>query len=145
MYTLDDPMLALILRFVGRSQRITLRDDEFLQDQMEAIREHIAAFPPADRKARAMEWVEKHAREYRDRWAKAAVGEIFSGQQCPDCPLSETDAAESCQIHEAWLELLGRYVANELSTTAYVEDSLDLLARHKRALEVSRGLARLGL
>ena len=145
MYTLDDPLLALILRFVGRSQKVTLRDDEFLHDQVGAIREHVAAFPPEDRKARALEWIETHAREYRDRWAKATVGEIFSDQQCPDCPLAGTGSAENCQIHEAWLELLRRYVANDISTTAYVEDSLDLLARHKRNLEVRRGLTRLGL
>ena len=145
MYTLDDPLLALILRFVGRSQKVTLRDDEFLHDQVGAIREHVAAFPAEDRKARALEWVEKHAREYRDRWAKATVGEILSDQQCVDCPLAETGSAENCQIHKSWLGLLRSYVADEISTTAYVEDSLDLLARHKRSLEVSQGLARLGL
>ena len=145
MYTLDDPLLALILRFVGRSQKVTLRDDEFLHDQVGAIRKHIAAFPPEHRKSRALEWVERHAREYRARWAKATVGEIFSDQQCVDCPLAESGPAETCQIHQAWLELLRSYVANEISTKAYVEDSLDLLARHKRKLEVSRGLARLGL
>ena len=137
MKSIDDPMLALILRFIGRSQEITFRDDEFLQDQLRAIGRHIEGFPPEERQARAFEWVEKHARDYRDRWAQGVVDEVFSGQRCPDCPLAGTDLAENCQIHERWLELLHRYIADEISTRTYTEDSLALLARHKEDLRVN--------
>lgn len=137
MYTLDDPMLALILRFVGRSQRINLRDDGFLREQREALREHLGGFPAEDRQARALEWVETHAREYRDRWALGAVDEMFSGQRCTDCPLAGPDDAENCKIHDRWLELLHQFVADEINTSTYIADSLALLGQHKKSLKVS--------
>ena len=137
MYTLDDPMLALILRFVGRSQEITLGDDDFLQEQLKAIREHIRDSPPEDHQALALEWVENHARDYRDRWARAIVEELFAGERCGDCPLAGTDFVGTCQIHEEWLGLLQRYVADEISPSAYAESSLALLARHKEDLKVN--------
>ena len=141
MYTLDDPMLALLLRFVGRNQKISIHDDDFCQAQLAAIKEHTGQFPPGERRARALEWVEKYAREYRETWVKETVGDLFSCQRCPDCPLTETDVGGNCQIHDQWLELLQQYVTDEISSSIYVEHSLKLLARHKEDLKLkSRAL-----
>ena len=137
MYTLDDPMLALILRFVGRSETIAFCDEGFLREQQEALREHLAGVPGEDRRARALEWVETHAREYRDRWAHRVVDEVFSGERCQDCPLVGQDDAGNCRIHDQWLELFHRYLADEITTGTYVADSLAILARHKKSLKVS--------
>ena len=142
MYTPDDPTLALILRFIGRSPEISFRDDEFLREQSRAIRNHIAGFPAEERRARAFEWIEKHAEEYRDRWTRAILDGAFAGERCPDCPLKGTDLAENCQIHEAWLDLLHRYVAEKISARTYAESALELLARYKEQLRVSPALAR---
>lgn len=139
MYTLDDPMLALILRFVGRGRELTFRDDDFRQQQVAAIREHLEGCPAEERQARALAWVEDHAREQRDRWAQGVVDEMFSDERCPDCPLAGADLGESCEIHEQWLELLHRYVGDEIDSRTYVQDSLALLARHKERLKLKPG------
>lgn len=135
MYTLDDPTLALILRFVGRGRAITFRDEEFLREQAAEIRRCLEGCPAEERQDRALQWVEEHAREQRERWAKDAVGEMFSNQRCPDCPLAGTDLGGSCEIHQQWLELLRRYVGDEIDSRTYVEDSLALLASHKERLK----------
>lgn len=137
MHTLDDPMLALILRFVGRSQEVTFRDDAFLREQLMEIREHIKGAPAEEQQARAFEWIEKHAREYRDQWVRGIVDEELSGQRCPDCPLARSDLADKCRIHEQWLELLRRYIGDEISARTYAEYALELLARHKENLKLS--------
>jgi len=84
-----------------------------------------------------LEWIERHARHYRDKWAQRVVDEVFSNQRCPDCPLAGADLAENCRIHERWLDLLRRYVADEISARAYAEDALALLAQHKEDLKVN--------
>ncbi len=134
MYTIDDPMIALILRFVGHNQTIALSERGFAQDQLSAIREYLEKFPPQDRNSRALEWIEEYARAYRERWLKETLGGMFSSRGCPDCPLSGT--GEYCQIHQQWLDLLLRYAADEISTKTYVESSLRLLARHKEDLKM---------
>jgi hypothetical protein len=141
MNTIDDPLLALILRFVGRSQQVTFRDDEFLREQLKEIREHIRGAPPEEQQARAFEWIENHAREYRGQWAQGIVDERFSGERCSDCPLAGSELAGKCLIHEQWLELLRRYIADEISARAYAEHALALLARHKENLKLSPALA----
>ena len=136
MYTIDDPMLALILRFVGHSQEIDLRNHEFIQEELKTIREYIESFPPEEQDARAIEWVEKYAREYRESRVQEIVGEMFSSLRCPDCPLTEADSPGYCRIHEQWLGLLQRYRADEINSRAYVESSLELLAQHKEDLKM---------
>ena len=139
MYTLDDPLLALLLRFVGSSQKASFRDHDFYQRQLAAIREHVGKYPPEERRARAMEWVEKYARKYREAWMKQIVDDV-SGQRCPDCPLAEIDADGNCQIHDLWLQLLQQYVAEEIDDRIYVESTLALLARHKEDLKLKSGV-----
>lgn len=135
MYTINDPIFALILRFVGRNQKITFRDDEFIQKQLKAIQAYIDQFPVEEDELRAIEWIEAHAREYRTRWEKEILGKEFLQRRCPDCPLATIDDAEHCQIHEDWFKLLQQYAADEISSKEYVESALGLLARHKKDLK----------
>lgn len=60
----------------------------------------------------------------------------FSGQRCPDCPLVGDGRVKHCRIHDQWLELLGQYAAGEIDSRRYVEDALNLLARHKEDLRI---------
>ncbi len=140
MYTIDDPMIALILRFVGHGKKVTVSDHDFIQVELKVIQEHLKKFPPEDQGSRAIEWIEEHARGYRERWLKEVLGETFSSQGCPDCPLSEIVSPEHCQIHQEWLELLQQYAADEINSRIYVESSLKLLARHKEDLKVELSL-----
>ena len=136
MYTIDDPMFALILRFVGHNQKITFCDHDFIQKQVKAIQEHIEKFPPEEKQLRAIEWIEKYAREYRERWVNEIIDNKFSSQRCSDCPLSEINILEHCQIHEHWLELLQQYAADEINAKIYVENTLKLLAQHKEDIKM---------
>ena len=135
MYVIDDSMFALLLRFVGREQEIKVCDREFLEQQLEAIRTYVEAFPAEERQMRAMEWIETYSRRYRKRFEKLIVKQQGEGQRCPDCPMADVSDLETCQIHREWLELLQQYVADELDSKQYVKDSLELLNRHKEDLK----------
>lgn len=136
MSTINDSMFALILRFVGCNQEITFCDQEFIQKQLNAIQAHIEKFPSEEQELRAIEWIEKYAREYRKTWEKEMIDREFSDQRCPDCPLSEVVNFKHCQIHDQWLELLEQYVADEINSKKYVENALKLLVQHKENLKI---------
>jgi len=138
MYTINDAVLALILRFVGRDQGVTVSDREFIQRQLKAIREHIEKFPPEEQESRAIEWIEEHSREYRKAWEKEVVTKEFSEQRCPDCPLSENGSSRHCQIHDQWRELLRQYATDKISSSKYVKSALTLLAQHKEHLKIKQ-------
>jgi hypothetical protein len=135
MYTIDDPMFALILRFIGHNKKITLCDNNFIQEQLKSIQEHVEKFSPEEKGLRAIEWIEKYAYEYRKRWEKEVIDKELSDQTCPDCPLSSTNTLEHCQIHEQWQELLQQYAADEINSRKYIENTLQLLSRHKEDLK----------
>ena len=136
MYTINDAMFALMLRFVGRNHGVTFCDKEFVQKQLKAIRRHIEKFPPDEQELRAIEWIEEYARKYRKTWEKETIDKEFFNQRCPDCPLSETGGSQHCKIHDQWLELLEQYVAGEINSKKYVENSLKLLTQHKEDLKI---------
>lgn len=138
MYIADDPTLALITRFVGEAQNLDLSDAEFLLEQIAAIEQYVAPFPAEERQARALEWIENHARHYRQQWQKQAAVGVLAHARCPDCPLDGGDRKTPCAIHDRWLELLRRYAATEISSREYVEDSLKLLSQYKDRLKVGR-------
>ena len=135
MYTIDDPMFALITRFIGCDQKVTLCNHDFLQKQLNTIQEHIEKFPREEKESRAIEWIEKYACEYRKRWEKEVIDKRFTSQKCPDCPLAKTNIHEHCQIHEQWLELLQRYSADNINSKVYVENTLQLLIQYKDNLK----------
>ena len=138
MYIADDPTLALITRFVGEAQNLDLSDAEFLFQQIAAIEQYVAPFPAEERQARALEWIETHARRYRQQWQKQAAVGVLAQARCPDCPLDGGSRTKPCAIHERWLELLRRYATTEMSSEEYVADSLHLLRRYKDRLKVGR-------
>lgn len=137
MYIVDDPMLALIARFVGSYSGLDVSDEAFMQLQVEAIREYVERFPGEERGMRAREWIEGHARQYRQHWQRRIVSERSCEYQCPDCPLLGESDASHCAVHGRWLQLLNHYIDGEISSRQYVEDALALLEAHKASLRVA--------
>lgn len=140
MYIVDDPTLALITRFVGDAEPLDVSDAEFLLRQITAIEHHVEQFPHDQREARALEWIAAHAQAYRRQWQKTAVAQTLTKARCPDCPLMGKHRSSYCEIHAFWLKLLQQYVADEMSSQEYVENTLKLLGGYKNQLKV--GLAR---
>ena len=143
MYIVDDPALALITRFVGDTEHLNLSDAEFLLRQIATIEQYVGQFPTDQRQTRAMEWIEAHARQYRQQWQKQAAVGVLAQARCPDCPLDGGDRSTPCAVHRRWLTLLRRYAAAEISSREYVEDSLALLSAYKNRLKVGRTRQRL--
>ena len=138
MYIVDDPTLALLVRFAGDDRSLNLSDAEFLFKQLEAIEEYVSHYSAEERQARAMEWVEMHAREYRQRWQKRAAFVALSRSRCTDCPLVDDSSTEPCAVHKHWLDLLRRYATDDLSDHDYIHDALSLLDTHRDRLKVGR-------
>lgn len=138
MYIVDDPALALIARFVGDTPHLNLSEAEFLLRQIAAIAQYVEQFPDNQRQARALEWIETHAREYRQQWQKQAAIEALAQTRCSDCPLTGGSRSMPCAVHDRWLNLLRRYAADELSSHEYVEESLKLLGTHKNRLKAGQ-------
>jgi predicted metal-dependent hydrolase len=140
MYTINDSMLTLILRFAGHNQAIAFSDQEFIQKQLSAIQEHLEKYSPEEQESRAIEWIAMHADQYRKMWEKESLTNEVSSHRCLDCPLSESGVSGHCQIHEQWLALLQQYAADEINSRQYIESSLKMLAQNKEHLRVKRGM-----
>ena len=139
MYTINDSMLTLILRFAGRKQDIAFSSQDFIQKQIKAIQAYVEQYPPEERKMRSIEWIATRARQYRKTWEKESLSREVSSHRCPDCPLSDPGSDEHCQIHDQWVELLHQYMADEMNSREYIESSLELLAQNKEHLKIKRG------
>ena len=137
MNIVDDPTLALLTRFVGDTHDLELSDAEFLLQQVAAIERYIRPFPAAERQARALEWIEAYALQYRRQWRRQAVIDALAQMRCVDCPLTGSDESSPCAVHARWLNLLQRYADEELSSHDYVESVLNLLRAYKHQLRVS--------
>lgn len=133
----DDPMLALLTRFACGDGQLHLAQEQFMLDQIAAIEGYVAPFPAEQQHDRALEWIEQYAMRYRQAWQKKAVHAQAVQARCADCPLADEDPNGNCSIHHRWLDLLNRYVSDELSSQRYVEDTLRLLTDYKRRLKVS--------
>ncbi|HSA59600.1 MAG TPA: hypothetical protein VLJ37_07945 [bacterium] len=137
MYKIDDPLFALILRFVGYELGVSYCDDEdFVQRELKAIESYIDGFPQAEQERHAMEWVEGHANEYRKKWEKDFVRRTISGQRCADCPISKNGRPGNCPIHDQLSALLEKYIGGDVTASGYVKDSLELLSRYKEHLKI---------
>ena len=136
MFIVDDPLLALILRFVTNTDQSPAASEEFLQRQLKTIKQYLAKSPTDDQGAKAMEWIEQHAERYRRDRQRHDVTRRTAYLRCEDCPLASLGAAEHCEIHEQWLYLLRQYTAHEISSRSYIESALDLLRRHKEELKL---------
>ena len=78
-----------------------------------------------------MEWIAEHAARYRRDWQRNAVARRTEYLRCADCPLAGVGASEQCEIHEQWLYLLHRYLSDDSTSRAYIEDALALLGSYK--------------
>lgn len=131
MFVVDDSFMALILRFVVESENTGSANEEYLRRQLKVLRKYLAPFPEVEHRTRAMDWIAEHAARYRRDWERNTVANRTVYLRCADCPLADFDATEHCEIHEQWLYLLHRYLADETTTRAYVEDALALLGGYK--------------
>ena len=138
MNDIDDPLLALIVRFMVAETDSALPHEACMRLQVALIQDHIATSPPEDREARAIEWVEQHARRFREECRGKLVAAALAGEaKCRDCPLLERAGDDPCVIHQRWAALVHRYVDEQLSSAEYVRECLALLQDHKDQLRVS--------
>ena len=138
MSIVDDPVLALIMRFVIDREPLDVSDEAFLQRQLETLKTHLAQFPKEQQQPKAMEWIERHAVNYRRGWRRTVISKTALKERCTDCPLLDHAGAGNCAVHGQWLALLKRYLSDELSSAEYVEDALRLLQAHKSELKITR-------
>ncbi len=133
---IDDSLFALILRFAGFDQKLSFHPDEFFKKQLQEIRAYVDQYPPEERGRQAIKWIEQYAGEYRKTWNKEIINKEVLEHKCPDCPLKNGNDTGHCEIHDQWMELLQKYVADEIDSQEYVENTLSLLADHKENLRV---------
>lgn len=131
MFVVDDPFMALILRFVVDTEDEGISNEEYLQRQLKVLRKYLAAFPEAEHRTRAMEWIAEHAARFRRDWERNTVASRTQYLRCADCPLADVGASEQCEIHEQWLYLLHLYLTDETTSQEYIEDALVLLGKYK--------------
>jgi hypothetical protein len=134
--TIDDPVFALFLRFAGFNRELSSHDDEFFEKQLQEIKAHVDQYQEEERGTRAIQWIEQYAMNYRDRWNKEIIAKEASDHRCSDCPLCGDNIHAHCEIHDQWLELLQKYITNEINSQEYIENTLTLLAAHKDDLKV---------
>ena len=137
MFIIDDPMLALITRFGCGEGQLQLPEGEFMLDQIATIQRYVAQFPAEQRNTRAIEWIEAHAERYRQAWQTKAVYVQATQTRCSDCPLAEGGLTSHCEIHHRWLDLLNSYLADEVCSRRYVENTLHLLSEYKTRQKVT--------
>ena len=139
MCIIDDPMLALIARFVVEDlDNINISDEIFLQQQITEIRSHIGKSQTKQKQQQlALEWIKEHAEQYRQEWRRRTFSKAVLDKRCADCPLIHDDSSSFCVIHSKWVVLLKKYVADEIGSDDYIEETLNLLEQNKTNLKVS--------
>jgi len=131
MFVVDDPFMALILRFVVDTENHEVSDEAYLQGQLTVLRKYLARFPEPEQRVRALDWIAEHAARYRRDWERNEVANRTQYLRCADCPLADLGASEQCEIHEQWLYLLHLYLTDETTPREYIEDALVLLGKYK--------------
>ncbi len=145
MFTIDDPMLALIVRFVTDEKDVEGTDDAFLQRQVRTMQAYLSRFPEAAQESKALEWIAEYAAEYRQKWQQRVVSNRACGSRCRDCPMNLLGEEGHCQIHYRWLELLKRYTNDKITSEEYVRQGLSMLREHKRELKLCKQREREGI
>ncbi|MCW8905496.1 MULTISPECIES: hypothetical protein [Sedimenticola] len=138
MFVVDDPVLALIVRFVARARDLDVTDGEFLQRQVESMKCYLERYPEQEHGDKAIEWIAEYAAQYRDQWQKQVVTQQATQTRCMDCPMNTLGEDSYCQIHYQWLRLLKRYTRDEMSSSEYVKAALKMLREHKQELKVRK-------
>jgi hypothetical protein len=139
MGVIDNPMLALIARFIVEDiDDLRIPDEVFLQQQVLEITRHVGDTEGEERHQLALNWIREHAEHYRREWQKKELSRIVLDKRCADCPLVQRGTNKPfCTIHNRWASLLREYLADQISSERYVEETLDLLNRHKENLKIS--------
>lgn len=138
MSIFDDPMLALIARFVVEDiDNLTISDEVFLQQQLAELRSSLENAPREQQQQLALAWIKDHAEQYRQEWQRQTFSRIVLDKRCADCPLIHDCSASYCDIHSRWVVLLQEYIADEISSEKYIEETLEILAQHKTNLKIS--------
>ena len=138
MCILDDPMLALIARFVVDDlDNLSISDEVFLKNQVAAISSHIEDAPIEQQQQLALSWIKEHAERYRQDWQKKSLSKYVADRRCQDCPLLHDSDKVFCTIHRDWVVLLNEYICNKINSEKYIEDTLDILTQHKNDLKIS--------
>ena len=138
MCIIDDPMLALIARFVVEDlNNLSVSDEIYLQHQVAEIRSYIENSQEEQKQQLALAWIKEHAKQYRREWQRKTFSNMAINKRCTDCPLVKDDSDSSCFIHSRWVLLLKEYIADEISSDIYVEETLRLLNQNKKNLKIS--------
>lgn len=144
MTLLDDALFALIARFVVDDiEHLSISDEEFLQHQLLEIKNLVKELPAERRQQVVMAWISEHAEQYRTEWQKKAFSQLLLKRKCTDCPLTNDGVQSFCIIHDKWTALLKDYIAGNIKSDKYVEETLQLLEKHKDNLKISRILPKL--
>ncbi len=122
MCIIDDPMLALIARFVVDDlDNINISDEMFLQQQITEIRSHIEKSQTKQKQQQlALEWIKEHAEQYRLMWRRRTFSNAILDKRCRDCPLIHEGSSSFCIIHGKWVALLKKYVDDEIGSDIYI-------------------------
>ena len=139
MSIIDDPVLALIARFVVDDlDNLSISDEAFLKNQVETIFSHIKEAPEEEQQQLALKWIKEHAEQYRQEWLRKALSSCVADRRCQDCPLLHSSSnKEICSIHSKWVILLNKYVTDKIDSEKYIEETLRILNQHKDELKVS--------
>lgn len=135
----DEPMLALMARFVGTEiAELELSNEDYLQRQFDEIKAYIKNFPEQAQEQAALDWIREHAEHYRRQWQKLTLSKLLLDQRCADCPLIDDGSEAACMIHNRWVGLLKEYIAGGIGADRYIEETLRLLNEHKNELKISK-------
>jgi hypothetical protein len=138
MGIIDDQMLALIARFVVEDiDNLSISDEMFLQHQVAEIKSCIENAPRKQQQQLALAWIKEHAEQYRQEWRRRTFSKVVLDKRCADCPLIHDSSKSYCIIHSSWVVLLKEYVADEIGSDIYIEETLNLLNQNKTNLKVS--------
>jgi hypothetical protein len=138
MCIIDDPMLALIARFVVEDiDNLSISDEMFLKQQVAEVSSYIENAPGKQQQQLALEWIKDHAEQYRQEWRKRTFSKVVLDKRCTDCPLIHDSSKSSCIIHSRWTVLLKEYVADKVDSDIYIEETLNLLNQNKTNLKIS--------
>ena len=138
MCIIDDPTLALIARFVVEDiDNLSISDETFLLSQVAEIRSHIENAPRKQQQQLALTWIKEHAEQYRQEWHRRTLSKMVQDKRCVDCPLVHGSYKFSCAIHSRWVVLLNEYIADEIDSDIYIEETLNLLNQNKSNLKIS--------
>jgi hypothetical protein len=131
-------MLALIARFVVEDiDNLSISDEMYLQHQVAEIRSYIESTPRKQQQQLALAWIKKHAEQYRQEWQRRTFSKSVLDKRCVDCPLIHDSSKSSCVIHSKWAVLLNEYIADEIGSDIYIEETLNLLNQNKSNLKIS--------